>query len=487
MYLERKRFRLGVAATRRDSWAAPKAFENYQAIMAWLADKAKQYDIELVDMSELEFGDKEVVFGKEIRRMKADVLLTDYEDAVIAAEHFKMRKVDALFFPFCDFGQEEAVAKLAKEVRVPVLIWGPRDGMPEGMEWRPTDTQCGLFAASKVLQRYGIQFTYIENCRLEDALFEKEFLKFIRCANIVSAFRTLRILQFSVRPQQFLGVMVNEGELLERFGIEVVPVTSSELFAEIARAEEEDKEEIELFCKEAKEILKTSETGDNLAVLGAITAGIIRLAKKYRCTAAACECWHEIVCRYGISPCFALGELNERGLPCACEMDIHGAVSSAIAAAANRYAEPSFLADLTIRHPNKDNVELLWHCGPFPKSLKDPEHEGHIAESGQGYYPLKKGGVTILRFDGCSGRYQCFAGYGKSVDGPTTNGNYIWLETEDWPAWEKKFIYGPYIHHVSGVYGDYREEIKEACRYLGIVYDSPELPYGIRKEKEVKE
>ena len=76
MRLERKRLRLGVAATRRDSWAAPKAFENYRAIMAWLSGKADQYDIELIDMSELKFEDKEVVFGKEIRKMKADVLLT---------------------------------------------------------------------------------------------------------------------------------------------------------------------------------------------------------------------------------------------------------------------------------------------------------------------------------------------------------------------------------------------------------------------------
>lgn len=383
MRFERNQFRLGVAATRRDSWAAPEAFENYRDIMAWLSVRAEQYDIELTGISELEFGDKEVVFGKEIRKMKADALLTDYEDAVIAAEHFKKMGVDALFFPFCDFGQEEAVAKLAKELRVPVLIWGPRDEMPEGMKWRPTDTQCGLFAASKVLQRYGVKFTYIENCRLEDPLFEKEFLKFIRSANIVSAFRSLRILQLSVRPQQFLGVMVNEGELLERFGIEVVPVTTSELFAEIARAEQEDKEEIRLFCRETIEILRPSETEHHLEALGAIMAGIMRLAKKYRCTAAACECWHEIVCRYDISPCFALGELNDRGLPCACETDIHGAVSSVIAAAANRYSEPSFLADLTIRHPDRDNVELLWHCGPFAKSLKDPKQEGYVAETGQ--------------------------------------------------------------------------------------------------------
>ena len=30
-----------------------------------------------------------------------------------------------------------------------------------------------------------------------------------------------------------------------------------------------------------------------------------------------------------------------------------------------------FLADLTIRHPENENAELLWHCGPFLKPLLD--------------------------------------------------------------------------------------------------------------------
>ena len=97
-------------------------------------------------------------------------------------------------------------------------------------------------------------------------------------------------------------------------------------------------------------------------------------------------------------------------------------------------------------------------------------------EGGQGFYPLKKGALTTLRFDGVNGKYSCFVGKGDSVEGPVTNGNYVWLKVDDWIKWEKKFVYGPYIHHVVGVFGDHRAALQDACRYLGIAYDTPDTP-----------
>ena len=127
---------------------------------------------------------------------------------------FKEKEVDALFVPFANYGQEEAVAKLAKELDVPLLIWGPRDGIASPTDtYRPTDSQCGIFAASKVLRRYGIKFTHIEICEINDVIFEEGFNTFIETARIVSAFKKRgRIAQISVRPQQFLDLMVNEAK-----------------------------------------------------------------------------------------------------------------------------------------------------------------------------------------------------------------------------------------------------------------------------------
>lgn len=66
-----------------------------------------------------------------------------YHDVKAAYKKLTAAGVDALIFPHCNFGQEEAVGRLAKDMNLPVLIWGPRDGCPNGLEWRPTDSQCG--------------------------------------------------------------------------------------------------------------------------------------------------------------------------------------------------------------------------------------------------------------------------------------------------------------------------------------------------------
>jgi L-fucose isomerase-like protein len=141
-------------------------------------------------------------------------------------------------------------------------------------------------------------------------------------------------------------------------------------------------------------------------------------------------------------------------------------------AAAARGETPVFFADLTIRHPENDNAELLWHCGPFPPSLaKDSSSSCVFGCKGQ--FEIKGGEITLGRIGFSRGNYLFFADMVKGVPGPKTNGTYIWVETGDWPRWERKFIYGPYIHHVVGVHGAYKEIIRETVRYLGdIDFDS---------------
>jgi hypothetical protein len=129
------------------------------------------------------------------------------------------------------------------------------------------------------------------------------------------------------------------------------------------------------------------------------------------------------------------------------------------------------VADVTIRHPENDNAELLWHCGPFPSSLARPDKPKQVLRDGRGFWELKRGDITVTRFCADRGNYMLFADEGRAIDGPGTDGNYVWLETNDWPAWERKLIYGPYIHHVVGAYGNYKDILHEACRYIGVTPD----------------
>ena len=66
-----------------------------------------------------------------------------------------------------------------------------------------------------------------------------------------------------------------------------------------------------------------------------------------------------------------------------------------------------------------------------------------------------------------------FAGEGKAVEGPETTDTYVWFETENWEEWEEIFVFGPYIHHVGGVYGNYKRILEEVTKYIGIDFDTP--------------
>ena len=405
-------------------------------------------------------------------------LLVENADAERAAKFFQAEGVDALFVPHCNFGQEEAVGKIVKALNKPTLLWGPRDARPPAnFIERQTDVQCGLFASGKALRRYGVPFTYIENCWLDSPVLDQGIEHFLRVANVVRSFRGMRIGQFCVRPYQFLTVKVNESELLEKFGIEVVPLNSAYLVELVEDVLKNRADEVNALSKEYRDRnnCDAQSTGE-MNTMAAMEIAFEEVADNMGLAAIATECWDVFREQLGVKPCFVMGNLTEKGLPVVCETDIHGAITSVLLTAAARGDSPTFLADVTIRHPDNDNAELLWHCGPYPRGLaKEGSNPAVVGWHGQ--WELKGGDVTIARFDlEGTGQYRLFADHARGVDGPSTHGNYIWIETDNWPKWERKFVCGPYIHHVTGIHGKYAGILKDACNYLPHVqYDNASM------------
>ena len=456
-----KQLKVGLVPTRREAFANETTTRQKEAVVQRFRQLADELNFTIVDIEDI----------------NEEGMLMTYRDAEAAYDKLSAARVDALIFPHCNFGQEEAVGRLAKDMNLPVLIWGPRDGCPKGLEWRPTDSQCGMFATTKLLMHYGVIFSYIENCEMESAVLKEGLADFLAAANVVKAFRALRIARISSRPKEFLSVMVNEAELLEKYDIEIVPGEPTVILDRVDRILAGDKARMEELLTSLTDAgLDISALGEKKYPLAAIELALLDFAGENDRNALSCECWNLFRKKYGVSPCFILGDLNDRGLPAACENDVHAAITSVMAVAAARYKTPSFVADLTIRHPENDNAELLWHCGSFAKALKKKGVPGSVIREGKGFYELEGGAVTVLRFDGNHGEYYMFAGEARGVDGPVTNGNYLWIETDNWVKWEKKFIFGPYIHHVVGIHGSYSGIIREACRYLGIRIDLPDMP-----------
>lgn len=397
----------------------------------------------------------------------------EYETIGKAVEKFKDARIDALFLPFCDFGEESVAAGIASQFKVPTLVWGPRDTEPNTDACRGRDTQCGIIAATKVLSRCGVKFSYIVNSPAESEKFRKGFEEFIRAAMVVKTMKNLRIAQIGSRPEPFMSVISNEGELLERFGIQTVPIAVSTIVNYTREIAESNSEELRTYVQDFTGRMDYVRNMDQDQVKWscAMTLAMEKAILEKDCTAAAMECWPRADELKGL-PCLSMGELTDRGIPVSCEGDINGAVTLAVMKACSLDDSAQFFADLTIRHPENDNAELLWHCGPFPYSLRDQGKKAG-ADAFNGRWELKKGDITICRFDGTDGNYTLFAGEGKAADGPETTGTYVWFETENWEQWEEKLVFGPYIHHVGGMYGNYARALEEAARYLNITYDTP--------------
>ena len=88
------------------------------------------------------------------------------------------------------------------------------------------------------------------------------------------------------------------------------------------------------------------------------------------------------------------------------------------------------------------------------------------------FVPTKDGKYTIARFQADAGKYTLLSGEFKTTQGPLTFGTYMWAEFKDWPKVERKMIEGAYIHHMSEIEGDYKDVLKEFCKYIDdIEYD----------------
>ncbi|MBW7462288.1 fucose isomerase, partial [Paenibacillus sepulcri] len=109
--------------------------------------------------------------------------------------------------------------------------------------------------------------------------------------NVVRHFRSLRILQIAPRPASFWTMMVNEGELLERFGIEIHPITLVDITRAAQRQEKKNSSEM----LEAVDFIRsridiTEVTDDDVRRVAALKVAMKQFAVETGSSAIAIQC-----------------------------------------------------------------------------------------------------------------------------------------------------------------------------------------------------
>lgn len=450
------KIKIGFAPTRRNLFSAETAIEYADLTRKKMTELGIDY-VDILDINE-------------------DGLIYDDEGVEKTVKKFKEAGIDGLFIANENFGTEYAVARLAKKLNLPVLLWGPMDEPPAEDGSRLRDTQCGLFAIGKVLRRFKVPFTYIKNSEVDSKAFEQGLLDFIKVCNVVKTFNNTRILQVGTRPFDFWTVICNEGELLERFNIQLSPIPLNELVSEIELVKRNESLEVKKVISYFKDNTEVQITEEQLEMVAALKVALKKLCNKYGCNAGVIQCWTALQDLIGILPYASLSLLQEEGIPFVCETDVHGAISELLVEAASLGENRAIFADVNCRHPENKNAELLQHLGVFAfqtadtKPILPPRHFVFDYPGSVGFRAIKDE-YTLCRFDGDNGEYSLLMGTAKGVDGPFNQGTYLYLEFENLNRMEFKFVEGPYIHHVAAVRKNIVPILYEACKYIGVTPD----------------
>lgn len=405
------------------------------------------------------------------------------EDGLVRAQshvdpvvrHFRNAGVDAVFMPHCNFGTEGAVGMIGRNLGLPVLLWGPRDEAPLPDGTRLRDSLCGLFASSNVLHKLRVPFTYIENCRPDDPQLRQGLDTFLRAVNVANVFRKgMKIGHLGQRIDFFWTTIINEAELLDRFNVQIQPLDMPDF---IAASKDRAARGRQGYEKELKELYRTVDIVgfDDITPMIHVLAmrdQMLALAENFALDALAVQEFTSLVDAMGAYCYYAESAVGDR-ITVAYESDIHGAISNVLAQKASYDASPAFLSEFVIRHPENDNAGCIWHAGA-PLSLCDPRDKVKIGHhwilpsplSGMTHFKLKDGPVTMARFDGTRGDYVLAVGEAHTCEGPRTLNNYVWVEVNDWPRWERTLMEGPFIHHMAMNYGHHAGAMREAVKYM---------------------
>ncbi len=267
-----------------------------------------------------------------------------------------------------NFGDETGAVAALRDANVPILIQGYPDDLGRMAPDVRRDAFCGKLSIMDVFHQYGLKFTALKPHVVSPtgARFADNVTYFDRVCRVVGGMRRMVVGSVGARTTAFKTVRIDE-VALQRHGITMETLDLSDVFARMKAL----KTESDLYQAKAATLKAyTSWAGVPETAFEKITRlGVVldTLIEEYQMDALALRCWIELQQQLGISGCVLLGELNNRGIPAACEVDVGNAVAMRALHLAS--GEPATCLDWNNNYGDDDDKCILFHCGPVPQAL----------------------------------------------------------------------------------------------------------------------
>jgi L-fucose isomerase-like protein len=409
-------------------------------------------------------------------------LVRDDGDAEKTIHLFKEAKIDGLIIGTMTFGDEvSALAVASAFSSKPILLFGTKEGpfKPDG--GRKSDAFCGTLSISSGLYRRKIPFIFAGIVFPEEKGFLESVQNFVRACAIVNGFIGARMGLVGPRPERFETCIFSEDNLM-KFKQTVVPVSLLDIVDQ-TKMLKGDAPETQRIIQDMKKEADLSEIKEEVTMKFAKLELVLkRFAEERNLSGIGVQCWTAMQEVYGVSSCYVMGRLTDRGIMTSCEVDIYGVLTMLIQYLASLKTNPPHLIDWTIRHQEKENVFLAWHCGNAPPSLvcqgcsaRVRAHSvltgilGPEKSMGTVEFQLKPGTVTICRLVEYDGEFKMLVTKGdiEKAD-QNLRGSWSWVKVPNLDSLYRTLVEEGFIHHASMIHGDYTKPIIDACEFLGI-------------------
>jgi len=267
-----------------------------------------------------------------------------------------------------NFGDETGAVAALKEAGVPILVQAYPDEMDKMAPEYRRDAFCGKFSVMDVFCQYGVPFTALPPhvVHPDSPFFAENIDYFDRLCRVVNGVNGMIVGAIGARTTAFKTVRIDE-LALQQNGITMETLDLSDIFGRMSAIEKSNGRLRYKLNKLKKYTCWDNVPEEALQKLGRLGVVLDDVVKEYKMDAIAVRCWLEMQQQLGISPCVLLSEMNDRGIPAACEVDVGNAVTMrALSLASNGVAT---CLDWNNNYGDEMDKCILFHCGPVPQSM----------------------------------------------------------------------------------------------------------------------
>ena len=388
---------------------------------------------------------------------------------------------DGLVICLPNFGDENGIKAAIRDCDVPIFVQAYPDQLDEMDFEHRRDAFCGKLALTSVLTQMKKPYTTFLPFTTHPASkeFDQQLQQFATICRIVKKMRAMRLGAVGARTTAFKSVRFDE-MALESHGIDVETYDLSTIFAKIHKLPDND-EGVQRRLKDLHGVadFTNAPVGRDL-ILAKFAATIDTLVCDDQLNALAIRCWSELQQELGITPCAAMGLLNQECMPTVCEMDVTNALAMTGLSVASGSA-PGCL-DWNNNYGEDLDKCILFHCGPLPMDLMEgpgevQQHKMLSKSYGQGCSwglnvgKVKTGTITYSGMRTENGEIQFYVGTAEIVDAPVAKeffGVHAVMQTDALQKKLQTISAAGFRHHVAITSGDVAAIVAEAfTKYLG--------------------